>query len=458
MKYETDSRKIKPGQIFVAIKGHTVDGHDFIQDAIKNGASKVIAKHEVDCNIPLEVVPNTEEYLKEQLKNEYADEINKLKIIGLTGTNGKTTTAYLTYQLLNLFKEKTAYIGTIGFKAPNDEIETENTTPDTLTIYSLLLHALEIGCKTVVMEVSSHALSFERIYGLHIDIAAFTNLTEDHLDYHKTMENYLNAKLKIFDYMNESGKLIVNNDDNASKAFVNKFGSGIKLGYNNTENDYNILKTEINPAETKIKFTYKNETYNVTTNLTSKFNVYNYMTSLAILHECGYKIEDIIDKTKEIKAPKGRCETHKVNGGYAVIDYAHTPDAVEKVITAYNELKKGKVITIVGCGGDRDPIKRPIMGGIATKLSDYTILTSDNPRTEDPDKIMEDILKGVKSTNYEVELDRKTAIKKGIEMLKPEDILLILGKGHEDYQIIGHTKIHLDDAEEIENWKKEHNQ
>ena len=445
MKYQTDSRKIKPGQIFVAIKGHTVDGHNYIQDAINNGASKVIAEHEVNYNIPLEIVPNTEEYLKEQLKNEYADEINKLKIIGLTGTNGKTTTAYLTYQLLNLFKEKTAYIGTIGFKAPNDEIETENTTPDTLTIYSLLLHALEIGCKTVVMEVSSHALSFERIYGLHIDIAAFTNLTEDHLDYHKTMENYLNAKLKIFDYMNESGKLIVNNDDNASKAFVNKFGSGIKLGYNNTENDYNILKTEINPAETKIKFTYKNETYNVTTNLTSKFNVYNYMTSLAILHECGYKIEDIIDKTKEIKAPKGRCETHKVNGGYAVIDYAHTPDAVEKVIT------------IVGCGGDRDPIKRPIMGGIATKLSDYTILTSDNPRTEDPAKIMEDILKGVKSTNYEVELDRKTAIKKGIEMLKPEDILLILGKGHEDYQIIGHTKIHLDDAEEVENWKKEHN-
>ena len=180
------------------------------------------------------------------------------------------------------------------------------------------------------------------------------------------------------------------------------------------------------------------------------------MTALAILHECGYSLQEIISKTKDLHAPKGRCETHKVNGGYAVIDYAHTPDAVEKVITAYNELKRGKVITIVGCGGDRDPIKRPIMGNIATTLSDYTILTSDNPRTEDPAKIMEDILKGVKSDNYEVELDRKTAIKKGIEMLKPEDILLILGKGHEDYQIIGHTKIHLDDAEEVENWKKEH--
>ena len=318
------------------------------------------------------------------------------------------------------------------------------------------MHAIEIGCKTVVMEVSSHALSYERIYGLHIDIAAFTNLTEDHLDYHKTMENYLNAKLKIFDYMNSNGKLIVNHDDKASEAFVNKFGKGITLGYNNENNDYNIINADINPAETKITFTYDNKKYEVVTNLTSKFNVYNYMTSLAILHECGYEIDNIIEKTKDVKAPKGRCETHKVNGGYAVIDYAHTPDAVEKVITAYNELKKGKVITIVGCGGDRDPIKRPIMGTIATTLSDYTILTSDNPRTEDPEKIMEDILKGVKTTNYEVELDRKTAIKKGIDMLQPEDILLILGKGHEDYQIIGHTKIHLDDAEEVENWKKCH--
>ena len=201
MKFQVDSRKITDGQICVAIKGHTVDGHDYIDDAIKNGASKIIAEHEVKCSVPVEVVPSTLEYLKVELKKEYADKINQLKIIGLTGTNGKTTTAYLTYQLLNLFNEKAAYLGTIGFKAPNDEIETDNTTPDILTIYSLLLHAIEIGCKTVVMEVSSHALSYERIYGLHIDIAAFTNLTEDHLDYHKTMENYLNAKLKIVDYM-----------------------------------------------------------------------------------------------------------------------------------------------------------------------------------------------------------------------------------------------------------------
>ncbi len=456
MNYEVDSRKVKKGQIFVAIKGHTVDGHDYILDAVKNGASKVIAEKEMECPVPLEVVPSSEEFLKNALKKEYVDQINTLKIIGITGTNGKTTTAYLTYQFLNEFKEKTAYMGTIGFKMPGEEIETENTTPDILTIYGLLLHALDKGCKTVVMEVSSHALAYERIYGLHIDIAAFTNLTEDHLDYHKTMKNYLNTKLEIIDYLSKDGKLIVNGDDEASKAFVKKYGKGIILGYNNEKYDYNIKNAEINPAETNIDFTYKNKDYNVTTNLTSKFNVYNYITALAILHAHGYKIDEIIEKTKYIKAPKGRCETHKVNKGYAVIDYAHTPDAVEKVITAYNELKKGKVITIVGCGGDRDPIKRPIMGDIATKLSDYTILTSDNPRTEDPTLIMEDILKGVKTDNYEVELDRKSAIKKGIEMLEPEDILLILGKGHEDYQIIGHTKIHLDDAEEVENWKRVH--
>lgn len=457
MKYAIDSRKVKPGQIFVAIKGHTVDGHDYISDAINHGAIKIIAEKNVSSSVPVEIVESTEEYLKKELKREYADTINKLKIIGITGTNGKTTTAYLTYQFLNKLGNQTAYLGTIGFKLPDEEIGTENTTPDILSIYTLLLHAIEKECKTVVMEISSHALSYERIYGLHIDIAAFTNLTEDHLDYHKTMENYLNTKLKIIDYLPENGKLIVNTDDEYGQKFINKFGKGITIGYNKTCN-YFIKKADITPAETKITFVHSDTTYNVTTNLTSKFNVYNYITSLAIVHEMGYSYEEIINITKDIKAPKGRCETHKVNKGYAVIDYAHTPDAVLKVVSAYNELKKGRVITIVGCGGDRDPIKRPIMGEIATRLSDYTILTSDNPRTEDPQKIMDDILKGVSTNNYEVELDRKTAIKKGIEMLQPEDILLILGKGHEDYQIIGHTKIHLDDAEEVENWKKEHNE
>lgn len=454
LNYETDSRKIKPGQIFVALKGHTVDGHEFINDAIKNGACKVICEKDIDCSVPIEIVPSTDDYLKMALKKDYAQKINNLKIIGITGTNGKTTTAYLVYQFLNKLNKKAAYIGTLGFISPTKTIETDNTTPDILTVYSLLLDAYQENCEVVVMEVSSHALSYERIYGINLDMALFTNLTEDHLDYHKTMDSYLEEKLKIVDYLTDEGILIVNNDDVSSKKFIDKYKKGITFGYEKDSN-YVINNADISPAHTTIDFTYNNKDYTSTTNLTSKFNVYNYMGALIILHNLGYSIDELIDITKEINAPKGRCETHKVNNGYAVIDYAHTPDAVEKVITAYNELKKNRVITIVGCGGDRDPIKRPIMGRIATTLSDYTILTNDNPRTEDPKLIMDDILKGVTTDNYEVILDRKEAIKKGIDMLESEDILLILGKGHEDYQIIGRTKIHLDDAEEVENWNKQ---
>ena len=455
MKFETDSRKITDGQIFVALKGHTVDGHDFINHAINNGASKIISENQINCKVPVEVVNSTEDYLKKELKKNYADEINKLNIIGITGTNGKTTTAYLVYQLLNLFNEKTAYIGTLGFITEDKTIGTDNTTPDILTTYKLLLEALHLGCKNVVMEISSHSLEFERIYGLHLKTVAFTNLTEDHLDYHKNMENYLNAKLKIIDYLDSDGNLIVNNDDNASNSFISKFGKGVTIGFAENSN-YCIKNANFYPNKTFIEFLANNHLYNVEINLTSKFNVYNYLTALAIVVCQGFNIEDIIRISKKLKQPKGRCETYTVNNGFAIVDYAHTPDAVEKVITAYNDLKTNKVITIVGCGGDRDPIKRPIMGNIATSLSDYVILTNDNPRTEDPKKIMEDILKGIKTENYEVILDRKTAIKKGIDMLTPGDILLILGKGHEDYQIIGKNKEHLDDVEEIQNWKLEH--
>lgn len=452
IKYETNSKIVLPGQTFVAIKGNTVDGHDYIEEAIKNGAVKIIATKKVNCSVPLEVVLDTEAYLKEKLVEEYSEELKNLKLIGVTGTNGKTTTCYLTYQLLKQLGVKAAYMGTIGFQYEEMNIELPNTTPETLTIYKLLTEALEKGCTTVVMEVSSHSLSFERIKGLNFLIGGFTNLTEDHLDYHKTMENYGNEKLKLLNYMKKDGVFLVNHDDGFSEKFMNDFKNTKTIGIGN--NDYSILNFNIEPNHTTIHFEYEQEQFEVRTNLTSKFNIYNYMTALAICHEYGFDIPSLITKTAEIYPPKGRCETYSVKNGFAVVDYAHTPDAVEKMIDAYREIAKARIITLVGCGGDRDPLKRPIMGKIAADKSDYVIFTSDNPRTEDPKKIMDDIIKGVNTKNYEIILDRKTAIKKALDLIKQDDIVLILGKGHEDYQIIGHEKIHLDDAEEILNYKK----
>ena len=446
-KYETNSRLIKPGQTFVAIKGYTVDGHDYIEDAIKNGATAVIAQKEVNCSVPVTVVENSAEYYQKLLVKEYKDEFKDLKLIGITGTNGKTTSAYLTYQMLLDLGKKAAYIGTIGFMCGDYFKELPNTSPEILTTYKLLEKAKEMECEYVVMEVSNFALDQKRIEGLEFVAGAFTNLTEDHLDYHKTMENYLKAKLLLTDYIKKDGVLLVNKDDEASKKFIERFKNTKTFGYGNA--DYDILSDDIYPDHTDIIFKVNEKEYKVTTNLTSKFNVYNYFTMFSILHELGFKINELIEKTKYLKAPKGRCETYKVKNGFAVVDYAHTPDAVLKTVTAYKELAKARVITLVGCGGDRDPMKRPIMGEIASNYSDYVIFTNDNPRTEDPENIMKDILKGVKKDNYEVCLDRREAIKKALDMIQKDDIVLLLGKGHEDYQILGHTKVHLDDSEEI---------
>ncbi len=446
-KYETNSRLIKPGQTFVAIKGYTVDGHDYIEDAIKNGATAVIAQKEVKCDVPVTVVENSAEYYQKLLVKEYKDEFKDLKLIGITGTNGKTTSAYLTYQMLLALGKKAAYIGTIGFMCGDYFKELPNTSPEILTTYKLLEKAKEMECEYVVMEVSNFALDQKRIEGLKFVAGAFTNLTEDHLDYHKTMENYLKAKLLLTDYIKKDGVLLVNKDDEASKKFIERFKNTKTFGYGNA--DYDILSDNIYPDHTDIIFKVNEKEYKVTTNLTSKFNVYNYFTMFSILHELGFEINELIEKTKDLKAPKGRCETYKVKDGFAVVDYAHTPDAVLKTVTAYKELAKARVITLVGCGGDRDPMKRPIMGEIASNYSDYVIFTNDNPRTEDPENIMKDILKGVKKDNYEVCLDRREAIKKALDMIQKDDIVLLLGKGHEDYQILGHTKVHLDDSEEI---------
>lgn len=441
-----DSRKIKPGDTFVAIKGTTVDGHDFINKAIENGATKIVAERDINISVEKEIVEDTNKWLTDYISSHYANEANELNLIAVTGTNGKTTTAYLTYQILNKLGSKTAYIGTIGFYIPDEDIvELPNTTPNILDLYDLILTAKQKGCKNVMMEVSSHALHQERVKGLKFKVAAFTNLTQDHLDYHKTMENYLAAKKLILNQL--EGPMIINKDDQYADSWLKDYSNTKTFGLNGT--DYKIISYNDTKHGTYIKFNTPEKEYEVETNLRSTFNVYNYLTSLSLINNLGYSIDDILNITPEIYPPKGRCEQIKVKEGEAVVDYAHTPDAVEKIVKAFTENKKGRVITLVGCGGDRDPKKRPIMGKIAAENSDYVIFTSDNPRTEDPKKIMDDILVGVKTNNYEVELDRREAIKKALDMIKKDDVVLILGKGHEDYQILGHEKVHLDDAEEV---------
>lgn len=444
LNIKTDSRKVVKGDTFIALKGNTVDGHDFIDSAIKNGAEKIICEHG-KYDVDTINVSDTHEYLKNYLVNNYSKEFEDLKLIGVTGTSGKTTTCFLTYQILNKLGIKTCYIGTIGCYIDNDVVELSNTTPDILELYNLLLTAKEKGCRVIVMEVSSHSLAEERIKGLKFDVCAFTNLSQDHLDFHKTMEEYCKCKVKIINYLKDNGKIIVNVDDEYSKYFI--CDKSLSLGINGS--NYKIKEFHMENTHTDILFNVNNDSYEVRTNLIGKFNVYNYLTSLALINNLGISVNDIINVTDSIHAPVGRAQIVKVGTSIAVIDYAHKPDAVSKIIPLFREVTKGKIITIIGCGGDRDPKKRPIMGNIATSLSDYVILTNDNPRTEDEKLIMKDILEGITTNNYEVIYDRKEAIKKGISMLKDNDCLLILGKGHEDYQIIGRTKIHLSDYEEV---------
>lgn len=449
LNIKTNSKLVKKGDTFVAIKGNTVDGHDFIDEAVKNGATKIVSE-KVYSNLETILVKDTKKYLNDYLVNNYSDKFKDIKFIGITGTNGKTTTAYLTSKILTELGINNAYIGTIGYYINSKMIrELPNTTPDILSLYNLILEAKESNVKVIVMEVSSHSLSLGRINGIKLDIAGFTNLTEDHLDYHETMEKYLEAKRLILNYIKDDGIMISNIDDAYGNSF--RYKNFKTIGFNE-KSDYKVNTYEYINLTTKINFTYNNKVYNVETNLLNKFNIYNYMTALAFVNNLGISIEDIINVTSKIVPPNGRNEIISVNGGKAIVDYAHTPDAVEKIIASTLEKKLGKVITIVGCGGDRDPKKRPIMGDIATRLSDYVIFTNDNPRTEDEKNIMKDILNGVSKDNYEVIYDRKEAIKHGLDMISINDTLLILGKGHEDYQIIGHEKIHLSDKEEVLNY------
>ena len=443
---KVNSKNIEPGDTFIAIRSAVRDGHDYITDAIDHGAACIIAE-EGEYAVKTIIVPDTRSYLANYLKDLYTDRLKDIKIIGITGTNGKTTSCYLTYELLNLLGSKAAYIGTIGFYLPSGMKPLANTTPDLYDLYEMFGKAASEECEYIVMEVSSQALDMRRLEGIKFDFVCYTNLTQDHLDYHHSMEEYEKAKLKLFNNVKRSGYAIVNMDDKYGKDFIFDKNKNILLGSKNC--DYNICNVVL--ADDHSTFSVLNDSANdyVTLPLPGLYNIYNYMNAYIICDKLGYSVSDILEQTLKLEAPSGRYQVIKNDKFSVIVDYAHTPDAVFNVIKSVREYAEGRVITLIGCGGDRDKTKRPIMGKIATENSDYVFFTSDNPRTEDPEDILNDITKSLEKDNFEVIVDRADAIKKAINSLNEKDILLVLGKGHEDYQIIGKDKFHLSDVEEV---------
>ena len=435
LRIKSDSRKINKGDIFVDFE----DNEEYVLDAINRGAKKVIVKDKF-YDVETQIVNDPKQYIADYLYQKYQKNFKKTTMIGITGTNGKTTTAYLTYQLLNKLGIKCAYIGTIGFYINNKHTNINNTTPDILDLYELFIKCFKAKVKVIVMEVSSHALKLNRVLNIKYDYAIFTNLTHDHMDFHKNIGNYKDAKKRLFNNLKNKKIAILNIDDPYYKDFIFNKNKNITYGKNG---DINILKYELFINKSILTFIYKNKTYQVTLNIPGLYNIYNYLAVFSTLVNMKINPERIIKNTKFLKPPKGRMESIS-NKYHVFIDYAHTPDAVLNVL---NNVKKYnmKIITIIGCGGDRDKLKRPIMGEIATENSDHVIFTNDNPRNEDEKKIMKDIVYNIHNSNYEIIYDREEAIKKGISMLTPSDILLILGKGHETYQLINGVKHDFDD-------------
>ena len=436
MNIKIDSRKIKKGDTFIALRGINDDGHKYVVDAINNGASTVIVE-EGNYSVNTIVVKDTKEYLKEYLENNYYDEIKKIKLIGITGTNGKTTTSYLIYQALNKINKKCAYIGTLGFYLIDEQINLNNTTPNLYELYEMILECVKKGYEYVVMEVSSQGLAMGRVDTLIFDYVIFTNLTQDHLDYHKTLENYVLEKQKLFKMTNDSFA-IINSDDIYSNYFIldNK-----NITYGKTSNDYKII--DINSTLKGSSFKINNEEY--FTKLIGEYNIYNITIVIILLKLLDTSnIKEIIES---LDSPNGRMDMINYNENIIIIDYAHTPDAVEKIITNVSKLPHNKIITLIGCGGNRDKTKRSVMGDIATKNSDYVVFTSDNPRFENTKKILKDITCKLDKKNYKIIVNRKKAIKKSVQILSKNDILLLLGKGHEDYQVIKDKKIPFSDKE-----------
>lgn len=453
---EMDSRQVQAGSLFVCINGFTVDGHDFVDQAIQSGASAILSERElinIDPTVPYIVVSDTKRALAQLADYFYNQPTRKLRLIGVTGTNGKTTTTHIIDEIFRANGELTGLIGTMYIKIGDQTIDVNNTTPESLVLQKTFRDMIEQKVTTATMEVSSHALDMGRVRGCDYDIAVFTNLTQDHLDYHKTMEEYARAKGILFAQLGSSihyekpKYAILNNDDPVSEMYK-KVTAGAQIVTYGIDSECDVRATTIkmNGQGTTFTLTTPVGEAQISMKLVGKFSVYNVLAAISTAIAAKVPFQVIIDTVENMQGVAGRFELVNENQDYSVIvDYSHTPDSLENALTTVKQFAKGKVYVIVGCGGDRDKTKRPIMARIAVENSDEAIFTSDNPRTEDPIQILKDMEAGVQDEHYKVFVDRKEAIFYAIGHALKDDIILIAGKGHETYQIIGKQVLDFDD-------------
>ncbi|MDM0775915.1 UDP-N-acetylmuramoyl-L-alanyl-D-glutamate--2,6-diaminopimelate ligase [Clostridium perfringens] len=449
-----DNRKIEQGDAFVCVKGFKVDGHSFVGDAIKKGAKTLIVQEEVSVqeDITIIKVRDTRKALAIMSSNYFGNPKDKLKIIGITGTNGKTTSAFIIKSILEKAGFMTGLIGTIANYIGNKKVDAVRTTPESYELHELFKNMVDAGVEYCVMEVSSHSLELDRVYGVQFEEGIFTNLTRDHLDFHKTFENYYNAKFKLFERSNHS---IINLDDPYGANIVKDIEErGVKTKVSTfsieKESDFKAfeIKSHSNGSEFKVNLESIEE---FSINIPGEYNIYNSLGCII----CAYNLNIPMDKIKEglsdVVIP-GRCElvAKEKNLPYSIIiDYAHTPDGLENILSTVKAFTKNRMISVFGCGGDRDKVKRPQMGKIGCELSDIAIITSDNPRSEEPMDIINDIVKPLNYDNFVIEVNRKEAIRKAMNMALEGDVIVIAGKGHETYQILKDETIHFDEREVV---------
>lgn len=447
-----NSKEVEEGSLFVCTMGVTADRHDFIDDAIKNGASAVIVSKDVGKkSVPIIKVPDTNRELPYLCQKFYDYPDKKLKMIGVTGTDGKTTTSTIIQTLIG--SDVCGYIGTNGRSCAKFSGDNPNTTPDSHNLYNYLDEFVKFGCKYVAMEASSEAFFRGRLQAMQFDVGVYTNITSEHLNIHGSFENYVQSKLKLFKQTKKDGFCVLNRDDEYFE-IVKEACNGQVLTYGADEgNDLQIVDFKIAPRKTDIVFKYKDVEYNIESPLLGDFNVYNLAAGVLVALALGVSMEQIIKKIKDIKV-SGRLELLTTNTPYYVmVDYAHTPNGISKLLNFVHTLDINRSIVVIGQAGERDYLKRPKVGNVVVENATYAIFTYEDPRSEDPQAICEDIVKELKEThdNYEIVIDRREAIQKAIDMAQEKDMVLILGKGNETYEKLKDETIYFNDIEEAYN-------